>query len=379
MADFDVIIIGAGSIGVPTAMFVAQKGYSGLVLDKNPGPGQGMNSRAIGGIRATHSSLAKAALAQESMEIYSSWQAETGDDIGWFQGGYLFPAYSEDTAGNLRAIEGDLKERGYDVSWLDPESMETIFPWIETNELVGGLHSPSDGRGNPKLTNAAFYEECLNLGVQFNFNETVQEIVTNSHHIESTVTNVGNYSSNFVINAAGPLAKKVGEMLNVKIPITLEPHTAGRVTVSPLQSVNPLVIDLRPSSGTAMFYFFQDMEGNFVFTIDPDRPVGDPKMLAGIVAERMQMAFQDTLDVKLGDYWSGVYPMTPDGAPIIDSVPRFDNFIIAAGMGGQGFMLGPGVGALIARMISGTLTPADEEILPEFALGRNYQNSEILK
>jgi glycine/D-amino acid oxidase-like deaminating enzyme len=56
---FDVIIVGAGSIGVPTAMALGEMGIKTLVVDKNPSPGQGENKKAIGGIRATHSDPAK--------------------------------------------------------------------------------------------------------------------------------------------------------------------------------------------------------------------------------------------------------------------------------------------------------------------------------
>jgi len=49
--------------------------------------------------------------------------------------------------------------------------------------------------------------------------------------------------------------------------------------------------------------------------------------------------------------WRGCYPMTPDGVPIIDYAPGLEGLILAVGMCGQGFMLGPGVGKNIASMI----------------------------
>jgi sarcosine oxidase subunit beta len=379
VGKFDVIVIGAGSIGVPAAMFIAQKGYTVLVIDRNAGPGQGMNSRAIGGVRATHSSWAKAATAQESMEVYSSWLLEVGDDIGWYRGGYLFPAYSANIAASLQDISKDLRYRGFQASWLSPGAMRDKFPWIDSNNLLGGLHSPFDGRANPKKANVAFYQKSLDLGVQFRFNERVVGITSEHRQVTSVVSDLGQYEANYAINAAGPLAKQVGAMAGAELPIVLEAHTAGRVSVSPGQYVNPLVIDLRPSAGTAMFYFFQDLDGTFVFTIDPGRPVGNRELLARIVAERLQMVFREPLKVEIGEYWSGVYPTTPDGTPIISTVPDLGGFLVAAGMGGQGFMLGPGVGRLLARMIDGSLTPADEEILPELALDRDFSNKEQLK
>ena len=104
MTDFDVIIIGAGSIGVPAAYFLAREGKKVLCLDPNSASGQGQNKAAIGGARATHSDPAKIMICQESLGIFSSWEAETGDAIGWKKGGYCFPVYGEAVENSLKSI-----------------------------------------------------------------------------------------------------------------------------------------------------------------------------------------------------------------------------------------------------------------------------------
>ena len=90
--NFDVLIIGAGSIGTPTAFFMAQAGLSVLVIDQMPSVGQASNKHAIGGIRATHSDPAKINLGNRSLEVFANWQAHYGDDIEWHKGGYSFVA-----------------------------------------------------------------------------------------------------------------------------------------------------------------------------------------------------------------------------------------------------------------------------------------------
>jgi len=93
MNRYDAIIIGSGSIGVPTALALGEAGVKTLVLDRNPSPGQGENKHAIGGIRATHSSPGKILTSLRSLEIFSTWKERFGDDIEWLKGGYLFPVY----------------------------------------------------------------------------------------------------------------------------------------------------------------------------------------------------------------------------------------------------------------------------------------------
>ena len=61
--------------------------------------------------------------------------------------------------------------------------------------------------------------------------------------------------------------------------------------------------------------------------------------------------------------WRGLYPMTPDGSPIVGWSRDLEGYALAVGMCGQGFMLGPGVGALVSRLVRKQLCAADDETL----------------
>ena len=92
---YDVIIIGAGSVGTPAALCLAEAGLRTLVLDGNASAGQGSNKHAIGGLRATHSDPAKIRICLRSLEIFSGWKEDRGEDLEWRKGGYAFVAYTE--------------------------------------------------------------------------------------------------------------------------------------------------------------------------------------------------------------------------------------------------------------------------------------------
>ena len=94
MSNYDVIIIGAGSVGVPAALALSEKKLKVLVIDSKSSVGQENNKKAIGGIRATHSDFGKIKVSQRSIEIFSTWKEKHGDDIGWMANGYSFPAYN---------------------------------------------------------------------------------------------------------------------------------------------------------------------------------------------------------------------------------------------------------------------------------------------
>jgi sarcosine oxidase subunit beta len=71
--------------------------------------------------------------------------------------------------------------------------------------------------------------------------------------------------------------------------------------------------------------------------------------------------------------------MTPDGFPIVGALKETPNFINAVGMCGQGFMLGPGLGELIYRIIPNELSEEDREILKHFDLYRDFSQMEQFK
>ncbi|HRX77092.1 MAG TPA: FAD-dependent oxidoreductase [Candidatus Cloacimonadota bacterium] len=152
MKNYDVIIIGAGSIGVPTAMYLAEKKMKVLVLDGEHGPGQQNNKKAIGGIRATHSDFGKISVCLRSIEILKNWQEERGDDIGWMSNGYSYPAYNKEDADTLKALMKIQLGFGLNIKWLSPEEYNEIVPGINMDGLLGSTYSEEDGSCSPLLT-----------------------------------------------------------------------------------------------------------------------------------------------------------------------------------------------------------------------------------
>jgi len=63
----DIVVIGAGAVGLPIAYYLAQEGMRVTMVDKEPAPAQGSFKAAIGGVRATHSEPPKIAICQDSL------------------------------------------------------------------------------------------------------------------------------------------------------------------------------------------------------------------------------------------------------------------------------------------------------------------------
>jgi sarcosine oxidase subunit beta len=84
-------------------------------------------------------------------------------------------------------------------------------------------------------------------------------------------------------------------------------------------------------------------------------------------------------NIKVRRTWRGLYPMTPDASPIVGKVEEVEGYVHAVGMCGQGFMIGPGLGVLLMRLVKDELTPEDQEVLDKFSAKREFAGMEKLK
>lgn len=379
---YDVIIIGAGSVGIPAAYSLAGAGVKTLVLEALPSPGQGNAKKAIGGIRATHSDYGKIKICSRSIEILKNWKEEHGDEIDWLDSGYSYVAYRDQEENSLKSLMKIQHQYGLDVRWVNADEYAELVPGINREGLRGASWSPGDGTCSTLLTNNAMYFAALSKGAQFRFNETVSTITRVGDSFTVT-TNHGQYSAGQLINAAGNNAKHIATLLGLDIPVKPDCHEAA--ISEPVQPFfKTMVVDIRAIPGSKNYYFYQNKEGQVVFCITPDPSIwGDDNDSTSVyfpqVAVRMVELLPRLANLKIRRAWRGQYPMTPDGFPIVGREKDIPNYINAVGMCGQGFMLGPGLGELLARMVTRNPAADDDRILASFDPYRDFSGTEVLK
>lgn len=380
---YDVIIVGAGSIGVPTAYFMAKAGLDVLVIDSLPSVGQASNKHAIGGIRATHSDPAKIHLGNRSLAVFSTWQDQYGDDIEWHQGGYSYVAYTEKHAKVLRDLLSWQQNHGLNISWLQKDDLLEILPKLNPHGLLGGTFSPEDGSASPLLSAFTFHKRAVACGAEFRFNETVLGFLGDSSHVTGVRTKNGDFSSKWVINAAGGWAKPLSAKLGLSVPVEPDSHEAA--ITEPVQRLfHPMIVDMRFRPGSASFYFYQHPTGKIIFCMTPEPQIpGAHKVISSSflphAAKRLIELMPVLKHIRVRRVWRGTYPMTPDGSPIIGQVKGLDGYLLAVGMCGQGYMFGPGVGQLLTHFVLNTLDEADKIILERLSFHRPFKSEEILK
>jgi len=338
-----------------------------LVLDKDASVGQESNKKAIGGVRATHSDPAKIRLSLRSIEIFSNWKEAYGEDIEWFQGGYCFVAYRDPEERSLKALLEKQKALGLNIDWLEKEDLLDRVPDLNPDDLLGGTFSPEDGTASPLLAMHAIYDHALDQGAEYHFNEPVTEIVLQGGRVVAVKTPLAVYGADVVVNAAGAWANPVGRLAGLDIPVKPDSHEAA-ITEPVVHFLDPMIVDIRPVPGSSNYYFYQHITGQIIFCITPSPNIwgfdaNETSAFLPMVAKRMVEVMPRLKNIRVRRTWRGLYPMTPDGQPIIGWAREVQGLFLAVGMCGQGFMLGPGLGELIQRAINQRLTRDDMEIL----------------
>ena len=356
-------------MGNPTAYFLAREGLRVLVLDELASSGQGQNKAAIGGVRATHSDPAKIRLCQRSLEIFSTWRERTGTDIGWKQGGYCFPAYDDHVETTLRSLLPVQHRHRLNIDWVDAERLRRLVPGIEPDGLRGGTFSPEDGQVNPLRAAESFTREARRAGAVYRYHEPVRTLVLRGNTVVGLSTDRAEYRAESVVVASGVRAGEVCATAGLEVPILPESHEAG-ISAPVRPFLGPLVVDLRPGpeGKTTNFYFGQDAEGQIIFCYTPRVPIAGENRASTyefmpIAAARLVQLIPRLKNLTIRRVWRGLYPMTPDGSPLVGRAPNLEGLVLGVGMCGQGFMLGPGVGANLASLVAHGRPLVEPEVL----------------
>jgi sarcosine oxidase subunit beta len=355
VSAYDVVIAGAGSVGLPLSYYCAKRGLRVLVLDREASWGRGQNRAAIGGIRATFSDPAKIRICTESLAIASRFEEEHGIDIEWRQGGYLFVAYDEGRERSFRELLGVQRAAGLDIGWLDAQEVRELAPGIEAESLRGGTFSPGDGYASPLKTAAAFHALAAAAGAEFRFGEEIAGLEVERGRVRRLISSKGSYEAGLYVDAAGAHAASIAAMAGADIPVRPDCHEAG-VTEPAARFMEPMIVDMRGDSESGSYYFYQCATGQVVFCITPEPQAWgvDTDSTSGFLplcARRMVALYPRLAGLRVRRTWRGAYPMTPDGQPVVGYAREAENLLLAAGMCGQGFMIGPGLGKILAEII----------------------------
>jgi len=268
------------------------------------------------------------------------------------------------------------------IDWVSPEKIQELTPGINMKNLRGGTYSPEDGSASPMMLLDAFYVLAKKAGADFYFNEEVTAMEMSDKTISKITTNKDEYRAELIVNAAGAHGGEIGKLVGLDLPILPDSHEGG-ITEPVKRFFEPMIVDIRPDEQSANYYFYQNRLGQVVFCITPDPKIpgldcDNTSEFLPLVIKRMLKLYPRLRNLRVRRTWRGLYPMTPDGFPIVNFPKEVDNMLLAVGMCGQGFMLGPGLGEILAKIIVDK-TDKYNFILEQLSLYREFSGDEVLK
>ena len=362
----DIVIVGAGIMGVSTAYHLARRRAGRVVVLERDDVCSGSTALASGGIRHQYANRIGIELTRHSIETYERFADEFGVDPNFRQHGYLILVTTE--AEQAQAVRNVALQRslGVDVRLLSPEETRRRFPYLATDDLRGATYSPRDGYADPYLTTTAIAARARDLGVTIRTGCEVIGFARTAEAVEGVVTRQGPVAARVVVIAAGAWSGAVGRVAGVDIPVT--PLRRSKFITAPfpfdkVPEATPFVIDpalgislRREGAGILLGIGRREEAGSF--RTDPDWGLAEP------LVERAVRRAPVLADARLMRTWTGLYEMSPDQTGIVSGVPGVAGLHVIAGFSGHGFMHGPIAGQLMAELITeGRATTVDARAL----------------
>ncbi len=357
MAGPRVVIIGGGVTGLSTAYHLARAGLRDVLLLEREQLASGSTGRSAGGIRLQFSDAVNIALAKRSVGAFERFPQEFGVECDFRQHGYLLLATTEDEERLFRANVALQRSLDVPVEVLSPEEAGRMIPGLRTDDLRLATFCPKDGYADPYSVAMAFAAAARRLGVRILEGHAVTGIEVRGGRVTGVQVTVGQapqqtIPADVVVNAAGPWAAQIGQMVGLALPIT--PYRRQVFVTEAFDALPqrmPMVIDFQPH-----FYFRREGPGVLFGMTDLSEPPSfnthvDWTFLEKVV-ERALHRIPPLARASVRRGWAGLYDTTPDSNPILGPVPGLEGFIMAAGFSGHGFMLSPAVGECLAELIT---------------------------
>src|SRR5580658_1935515 len=228
-----VVIIGGGVIGASVAYHLTKRDLTDVLLLEQGRLSSGTTWHAAGLVGQLRASESGTRLVQYSTRLYDQLEAETGLGTGFRRCGGVTVARTTDRLMALRRTAATAEAYGLECELISPARAAELYPIMATDDLVGALWLPGDGRANPTDLTMALAKGARMRGATIRERTRVTGLVVGgaagaADHDDRVVTGVrtdsGDVEAEIVINCAGQWAKQVGAMCGVTVPLHSAEH-----------------------------------------------------------------------------------------------------------------------------------------------------------
>ncbi|MGU3352799.1 NAD(P)/FAD-dependent oxidoreductase [Bacillus sp. M5A3_1b] len=368
MRHCDVLIIGGGIIGCSIAYYTSKYGRDVTIIEKGEFV-SGTSSRCDGNILAIDKDPGfDSQMSLVSQRLVTDLSEELEHSFEYRAPGSILVCESDEEMEAALQWVNRQKEAGLPFRMLDRQDIRAESPFF-ADDLLGGLECATDSTVNPYLLAFSLLAESKKFGTKV-FNHTeVKEMKRDIDGYFIVETTNGTFTAKQVVNAAGVWAPKIGEMLDVNIPI--EPRKGHIIVASRQQHVGcrkvmefgyliskfggkRKVDALTEKYGVALVFEPTESQ-NFL--------IGSSREFVGFhtrinnelikcIANRAIRFYPKMADMMVIRSYAGLRPWTEDHLPIISRVEHIPNYFIAAGHEGDGISLAAVTGKVIEELLN---------------------------
>lgn len=353
MADFPttarVVIIGGGAVGASSLYHLAKAGWSDCVLLEKNELTAGSTWHAAGNVPTFSTSWSIMNMQRYSTELYRGLGDAVDYPMNYHVTGSVRLAHSKERMLEFERACGMGRYQGMDMQMLGVDEIKPRYPFLETHDLEGALFDPYDGDIDPSQMTQAFAKGARDLGAKI-LRFTPATGVRRDGDDWIVETDKGEIRCEFVVNAAGYYAQRVGEWFR--------PHGGRRVPMM-VMSHQYMLTDEIPEleawscEGGGKLPLLRDVDSSYYLRqekhglnlgpyesnckahwLSPDDPMPEDFsfQLYPDDLERLEWYIEDAMarvpllgTAGVSKVINGPIPYTPDGLPLIGPMPGVKN------------------------------------------------------
>lgn len=365
-----VVIVGGGVIGCSVAYHLTKLGWNDIVLLERKQLTSGTTWHAAGLVGQLRQSINMTQLARYTGELYRGLESETGQATGYRQCGSISLATTAGRMEELKRNASMAKVFGLPVDVLGPLDIRSLYPLANVDDVIGGIHIPSDG-----YANAVDITQALAKGARARGALIFQDVAVNAiHHdgrrVSGVETTGGRMDADVVVLCGGMWTRDLAASIGVTVPLQACEHYY--VLFQDVAGLNPDMPVLRDYDHCS--YFKYDAGKLLVGAFEPNaRPwgvdgipedfsfgeiAGDFNHFEPVLLEAMRRV-PALAEAGIQKFFCGPESFTPDVRYHLGASAELENCFVAAGLNSIGLQSAGGIGKVIAEWIRDGHPPVD--------------------
>lgn len=368
------VIIGGGVAGCSVAYHLVQRGWREVVLLERRKLTSGTTWHAAGLIGQLRGNANMTRLAKYSTDLYTRLEAETGVATGFRRVGSISTALTADRFAELKRSAAMARAFDVDVTEIGPAEIKALYPHLNTDGMVGGVHLPGDGQADPANIALSLAKGARMGGAAIIEGVAVTGVDTAGGRVRGVSWRgldgaEGTIATEIVINCAGMWGRDLAAQSGVALPLHACEHFY--IVTEPIPGLGHLPVLRVPDecayyksdAGKLMLGAFEPrakpwgmggIRADFEFDTLPE----DWDHFAPILEDAVRrMPILETVGIHT--FFNGPESFTPDNRYYLGEAPEVPGYWVAAGFNSVGIQSAGGAGMAVAAWLDDGQPPFD--------------------